>query len=180
MLKTRITQWQSILEKHAQQGATKRPILARIQRKSDATGPEQTCCHASSILERNPCSGLQFSLRFLYSVQLLFKQPVSNRNDKVAVSRPSPPCHADRSHHFVISTEAQRSGEISNLPALSSRPKPPLCHLDRSAAEWRDLKPRLRNLQQNLAIRGLRFLYSNQLLFKQPVSSLAVRIEMTE
>src|SRR3984957_16957956 len=45
---------------------------------------------------------------------------------------------------FVISTEAQRSGEICGFAHLQTSDTdhndPPLCHLDRSAAKWRDLR----------------------------------------
>jgi len=75
----------------------------------------------------------------------------------------SPLCHLDRSAAsgeicgprslntvsgttalpFVISTAAQRSGEICGPRSLNTVPghdRSPLCHLDRSAAQWRDLR----------------------------------------
>ena len=56
--------------------------------------------------------------------------------------------------------------EMTMLTAASTT-----CHLDRSEAEWRDLKPCLEMLLKNLAIQRLRFLYSDKLLFKQHVSN---------
>jgi hypothetical protein len=44
---------------------------------------------------------------------------------------------------FVISTGAQRSGEICgvlSMTAAADHNRPTLCHLDRSAAKWRDLR----------------------------------------
>src|ERR1700722_15046505 len=63
--------------------------------------------------------------------------------ERFAVLVPSTLLRATTTLPFVISTEAQRSGEICGPRSLYSAPGhdgPPLCHLDRSAAKWRDLR----------------------------------------
>ena len=76
---------------------------------------------------------------------------------------PIPPCHSARddgaagsirsfqkggiqmtetpTRHFVISTEAERSGEISRLKWQKRRPA--TRHFDRSEAKWRNLTPQM-------------------------------------
>src|ERR1700677_5102227 len=63
--------------------------------------------------------------------------------ERFAVLVPSALLRATTALPFVISTEEQRSGEICGPRSLCSTPGhdgPPLCHLDRSAAKWRDLR----------------------------------------
>jgi hypothetical protein len=63
--------------------------------------------------------------------------------ERFAVLVPSALLRATTALPFVISTEAQRSGEICGPRSLCSTPghdDPPRCHLDRSAAKWRDLR----------------------------------------
>src|ERR1700677_4065649 len=56
---------------------------------------------------------------------------------------PQPLSRATTALAFVISTGAKRSGEICGLlptAAVAGHNHPLLCHLDRSEAQWRDLR----------------------------------------
>src|SRR6202453_22858 len=73
----------------------------------------------------------------------LSSRPKRSEVERSAVLVPSTLLRATTTLPFVISTEAQRSGEICGPRSLYSAPghdDPPLCHLDRSAAKWRDLR----------------------------------------
>jgi hypothetical protein len=84
-------------------------------------------------------------LSFPVSVRLLFSF--------YRLKKPKPLMQATTTLPFVIPTGAQRSGEIRGFliskPQLWTITSLPLCHLDRSAAQRRDLrlpipKPQLR------------------------------------
>jgi hypothetical protein len=74
--------------------------------------------------------------------------PLSSRPERSAVERtavfvPWTLLRTTTALPFVISTGARRSGEICGLRSLDSTPdhnRPSLCHLDRSVAQWRDLR----------------------------------------
>src|ERR1700684_617498 len=71
------------------------------------------------------------------------QRPERSVVEKSAVVLPKPPHRATTTLPFVISTGAKRSGEICGSSSQTSAPchnDPPLCHLDRSEAQWRDLR----------------------------------------